>query len=182
MNMAIINGSTGADTIEGTTGDDTIDSKGGNDLVFGSRGDDDLLGNNGNDFLSGGRGSDDLTGGNGSDVMWGGLDADRFIFRANATANGDVDWLGDFSLDQADTLLFTGDFTFISAVRQKLTDTEFNGFDLGNNVDFGTDIVITVEANGSNRAEIVLLDVWSSSRNDAWVAYLDTFGLDLEVV
>jgi hypothetical protein len=75
--------------------------------------------------------------------------------------------------------VFTGDFTFVSAVRVKLTDTEFNGHDLRNNVELGTDIVITVQDGDGDTAEVALLDVWSQSRNDAWVAYLDTFGLEL---
>ena len=57
--MAIINGTSGNDTLNGTSGDDTLNGGAGNDL---------LLGNDGNDVLIGGAGNDTLNGGNGLDT------------------------------------------------------------------------------------------------------------------
>lgn len=55
--------------IEGTEGDDTLVGTEESDNIFGNAGDDELSGDAGNDVLVGGEGSDTLTGGSGSDVF-----------------------------------------------------------------------------------------------------------------
>ena len=162
---------------EGTNNDDTLRGGAQADTVVGLRGDDVLGGSQNDDFINGGRDNDSITGGMGSDVMFGGLGSDAFFFRS--VDDGAVDWICDFSLSQGDTLVLEGDISFISAVRVKLTETEFNGYDLRNNVDRGTDIVFTVQNAGGDTATINLLDVWSQSLNAAWVTYLETFGVEL---
>lgn len=59
-----------------------IDGGAGNDTLIGSAGADTLSGNNGNDSLSGGGGVDRLAGGLGSDTLEGGAAGDRFIYAA----------------------------------------------------------------------------------------------------
>ena len=154
------------------------------DVLNGTQTDDQISGLSGNDFISGGRGDDVIIGGSGSDVMVGGLGADTFQWSAGHITNGATDWVVDFSLGQGDMLNFlsSGDvqeFEVLSVVLTKLLDTEFNGFDLQNNVQFGTDMVFTVQnsATGATQ-EIVLLDSWSGSQNAAWVDYLATLGLE----
>lgn len=79
--MAVIYGTTGADTKNGTLGDDTIygwamdgnpSSPSGNDNLDGEAGDDELNGGTGNDSLYGGTGSDSLNGNTDNDKLYGG--------------------------------------------------------------------------------------------------------------
>ncbi|HEX8238152.1 MAG TPA: calcium-binding protein [Allosphingosinicella sp.] len=57
--MAIINGTSGNDTLNGTSSGDTINGLGGDDTLFG---------NGGNDTLDGGTGADTMYGGTGNDT------------------------------------------------------------------------------------------------------------------
>lgn len=59
--MAVINGTSGNDTLNGTAGADQI---------YGFDGDDTLNGGSGNDELDGGTGADAMNGGNGNDLYW----------------------------------------------------------------------------------------------------------------
>jgi hypothetical protein len=83
--MAVINGTSGNDTLNGTIALDLISGLGGDDRISGEEGNDRLFGNPGNDFLSGGGGNDaiyggrnrdTLTGGEGDDFLYGDLDRD----------------------------------------------------------------------------------------------------------
>jgi hypothetical protein len=58
--MAIINGTTGPDTLVGTVDDDVINGLSGNDTIDGG---------DGNDLIFGGSGVDNLSGGNGNDTF-----------------------------------------------------------------------------------------------------------------
>jgi Ca2+-binding RTX toxin-like protein len=155
------------------------------DVLAGTAGADRIRGESGNDFINAGQGDDLVIGSSGSDVMRGGLGADTFQWSAGHITDGATDWIIDFSLIvQNDLLSFISsgggqDVNVLSVVLTKLLDTEFNGFDLQNNVDFGTEIVFTVQNSVTgNTQDIVLLDAWSASTNDAWVDYLATLGLE----
>jgi len=58
--VAVINGTSGDDSLTGTSGDDTINGLGGNDTLIGGDGADLLVGGDGFDSLIGGSGSDTL--------------------------------------------------------------------------------------------------------------------------
>ncbi len=66
--MAILNGTSGNDTLSGTSLADTIDGKAGNDNIIGRGGNDSILGGAGNDTLNGGTGADTMKGGAGNDL------------------------------------------------------------------------------------------------------------------
>ncbi|BCG75459.1 hypothetical protein MesoLj113a_66170 [Mesorhizobium sp. 113-1-2] len=69
VNGAIINGTSGDDTLTGTIDVDAIFGLAGNDTLSGLAGNDLLDGGDGNDMLNGGSGSDVLVGGLGNDVL-----------------------------------------------------------------------------------------------------------------
>lgn len=165
--MAIINGN----------------AAGVDDTLKGSHGDDSISGLSGDDFLVGGRGDDTLVGGQGSDVMSGGLDADTFVWSAGHIGNGETDYVIDFSLNQNDTLSFLSsgggqEIQVLSVTRDYRGETEFNGNDLRNNVELGTDVIFTImnSVTGATQ-EIVLLDSWSGNLAEAWDNYLASMGL-----
>jgi hypothetical protein len=162
--------------IEGT-------AQGVDDMLRGAAADDSIASFSGDDSIIAGRGDDTVIGGTGSDVLSGGLGSDTFVWSAGHLTDGAIDYVRDFSLRQGDALKFldSGDgqvFEVVSIILTKLEETVFNGFDLNNNVERGTDIVFTVHntATGATQ-EIALLDAWSNSQNDAWVDYLATLGL-----
>ena len=65
--MAILQGTSGDDTLNGDSGNDSLNGGIGNDLLFGNAGNDTLRGNQGSDVIFGGDGNDFLLGGtNGS--------------------------------------------------------------------------------------------------------------------
>jgi Ca2+-binding RTX toxin-like protein len=70
--MAVINGTSGNDSLVGSAADDVIDGLGGNDTVLGLGASDTLKGGEGDDSLYGGDGGDDLHGGAGNDLLDGG--------------------------------------------------------------------------------------------------------------
>ncbi|MEH2058099.1 MAG: DVUA0089 family protein [Nostoc sp.] len=91
--MAVIYGTTSADTRNGTSGDDTIygwanggnaNSLSGNDTLNGAAGNDNLFGGTGNDSLIGGLGNDTLDGGLGTDNLNGGVGDDTYIIDSAA--------------------------------------------------------------------------------------------------
>ena len=94
VNVDVINGRKGHDSIIGSAIDDSIQGDSGNDTLDGGLGHDHLNGGKDNDFLSGGAGDDTLTGGRG---------ADGFVF--NSFDEG-VDAITDFSIKD-DTLIFS---------------------------------------------------------------------------
>jgi hypothetical protein len=158
-------------------------AQGVDDMLRGTAADDRIASLSGDDNIIAGRGNDTVIGGTGSDVLSGGLGSDTFVWSAGHLTDDAIDYVRDFSLLQGDTLKFldSGEgqiFQVLSVELMKLEETVFNGFDLNNNVERGTDIVFTVQnaVTGATQ-EIALLDAWSNSKNDAWVDYLATLGL-----
>jgi len=114
--MAILNGTSGDDSIDGTLGDDTIRGEQGNDILrggfgndvldggtgynslYGEGGNDTLLGGDERDFLDGGDGDDSLVGGADGDYLDGGYGSDSLLGGA-----GNDTLLGGYD-DAADTL------------------------------------------------------------------------------
>ncbi|MCI4662217.1 MAG: SGNH/GDSL hydrolase family protein [Neomegalonema sp.] len=101
----------GRDILKGGTGDDALVANGGNDILFGGLGDDTLAGGIGLDQLFGQAGDDVLDGGAGSDRLTGGAGADRFVFRAQATAQRDTVVDFDAQVDILDFSQFSESFT-----------------------------------------------------------------------
>jgi Ca2+-binding RTX toxin-like protein len=111
--IALIQGTTGADQITGSAGDDKIKGLGGDDTLSGAAGADVLTGMGGDDILSGAGGVDTLKGGGGADlldgggggdvlkgdggddVLTGGTGADSFVF--STIGPGNVDTITDFT-------------------------------------------------------------------------------------
>lgn len=161
--------------IEGT-------AQGVGDTLFGSKGDDLMMGQSGDDVMYGGRGDDRMIGGQGNDVMAGGLGADTFVWSAGHIGDGEADYVTDFDINFGDTLQFLdsdgGDFQVLSVQIEGSDATEQNGVDLRNKMTSDNDIVFSV-MNTSTGAmqDIVLLDVWSSSKNAAWEEMLADMGL-----
>lgn len=163
----------GADTVRGMEGDDAIAGDRGGDRLEGDRGDDILLGNLGDDVLLGGRGSDILHGGLGNDVLIGGLDADTFAFTAVDLQRGGTDVITDFRLNE-DSLSLTG--LRITKVERGFLDIATMNGEFLDNGSRSTDLTLTVSDFLGRTQKIVLLDVWSSSNNLAWDAYLTKLG------
>jgi Ca2+-binding RTX toxin-like protein len=69
MNMAVINGTSGADTIAAPKGNNIINAGGGDDVVTGGSGKNIISGGDGNDILYGGGGNDSIYGGDGNDIL-----------------------------------------------------------------------------------------------------------------
>jgi Ca2+-binding RTX toxin-like protein len=77
IRLALLNGTSGddsvtgydsADVLTGSTGNDSLSGRGGDDVISGGEGNDSLRGEDGNDVLDGGAGNDTLSGGAGSDT------------------------------------------------------------------------------------------------------------------
>ena len=88
LTSAMMDGTSGADTltaqaagsyINGEAGNDTINGAAGNDFLLGNTGNDTIDGGDGNDFIDGGDGNDLLYGGNGDDTISGGAGTDTAI-------------------------------------------------------------------------------------------------------
>lgn len=97
-----ISGLGGRDLLAGDAGNDSLFGGGNHDFLLGGTGHDTLLGQGGNDRLLGQVGDDRLVGGLGNDRLFGGTGADVFVFSAGSGA----DRIGDFSVAQADRLVF----------------------------------------------------------------------------
>jgi Ca2+-binding RTX toxin-like protein len=78
VEMAVINGTLGNDSLTGTNADDIIDGLAGNDILIGGIGNDWLSGGDGNDSLLAGVGNDSLLGGFGDDYL-DGSDGNDFL-------------------------------------------------------------------------------------------------------
>jgi Ca2+-binding RTX toxin-like protein len=112
--MAIINGTSGADTIKGTLqdqingygGNDKITGSSGDDVIYGSAGDDSIDGSAGNDLIYGGTGHDLIIDGGGDDVVYAGEGDDAMIAGA-----GNDKYEGGLGFD---TLDFSGSATGIT--------------------------------------------------------------------
>ena len=77
VDIFLLAGTAGNDSLVGGPGDDQLTGLGGADVLRGAAGADDLNGGDGNDTLEGGNGSDTLSGDAGSDTLNGGEGADR---------------------------------------------------------------------------------------------------------
>jgi Ca2+-binding RTX toxin-like protein len=102
--MAIINGTSGNDTLNGTSGADQI---------FGFGGDDILNGGGGNDTLDGGTGADTMSGGTGSDIYYVDDVGDQVIELAGQGTDEVRTTLAAYTLtDNVENLKFTGSGNF----------------------------------------------------------------------
>ncbi|WP_019499186.1 hypothetical protein [Pseudanabaena sp. PCC 6802] len=131
--MAVINGTSGSDTLEGTQDGDNITALAGNDVVrglalndlvngnqgadtiSGGQGADTIYGGRGNDSLRGAKGTDALLGGAGDDTLWGDLGADTLTGGDGSDAfvlasSQDTDRIVDFS--SGDSIALAGNLTF----------------------------------------------------------------------
>lgn len=77
--MAVINGTSGNDTLNGTNGNDSLEGNAGSDILYGYKGNDLLEGEASNDLLVGGFGNDTLIGGSGTNTYYGGPGNDTFV-------------------------------------------------------------------------------------------------------
>lgn len=125
VEMDVINGNLGNDTIAGLSGDDVIRGGKGNDMIGGDRGNDLINGNRnadkiwggeGDDIIRGGKQSDTLYGGEGNDLLIGDLSvdiltgeegADRFVL---AGINTEADVITDFNSSEGDQILIVANF------------------------------------------------------------------------
>ncbi|WP_449220132.1 calcium-binding protein [Tistrella mobilis] len=127
--MAILNGTSGNDTISGTAGDDVIDGLSGNDELLGKEGNDTIYGNAGNDILHGGAGDDKLYGGDGNDEFWGGLGSDEFFLSGNIGM--DVFYGGDGP--ESDSIFLEG-ITYVTSLTLNSASSveylDFRAYDL----------------------------------------------------
>jgi Ca2+-binding RTX toxin-like protein len=122
----LIKGLEGDDSISASDGDDFIMGNADNDTIGGGDGDDTILGGaggdlifayKGDDVVHAGRGNDIIRSGEGSDVLFGGAGEDIFTFELKDFADGSMDTVADFDIDE--------DQIFI----QGLTDQNAVGFD-----------------------------------------------------
>lgn len=86
-----INGFAGQDVIWGRGGNDVIDAGPGNDRVYGEGGNDQLYGKDGNDLLYGGDGNDTIGGDRGRDTIFGGGNNDTIMLSAGDVPAGQVE-------------------------------------------------------------------------------------------
>jgi Ca2+-binding RTX toxin-like protein len=114
--MAVINGTSGNDSLTGSNFDDTVkgfegndiianleNNNSGDDLFYGNQGNDALYGGDGNDYLDGGEdkdridageGNDTLIGGTGNDLLIGGEGSDTYfvdVYSGHDTIGNDYD-------------------------------------------------------------------------------------------
>jgi VCBS repeat-containing protein len=97
VEVTVMVGGGGKDTLTGGTGADLLLAQSNNDTLTGGDGNDLLCGDSGGDTLSGGEGDDSLGGGSGTDRLTGGLGADRF------SGGSGTDTATDYSADGGDT-------------------------------------------------------------------------------
>jgi RTX calcium-binding nonapeptide repeat (4 copies) len=99
-----INGFADSDAINGNQGADTILGGQDNDTIYGGRGHDSLLGGQGNDLLFGGVGNDTLSGDRGADTLSGGDDRDLFVLSSDRGADIITDFNSGDEIGLADGL------------------------------------------------------------------------------
>jgi VCBS repeat-containing protein len=97
VQMTVMVGGSGKDTLTGTPGADLLLAQSNNDTLTGEGGYDLLCGDSGGDTLSGGGGDDSLGGGSGTDLLTGGAGADRF------SGGSGTDTTTDFNAAEGDT-------------------------------------------------------------------------------
>lgn len=84
--MAILNGTTGNDTLTSGANADILNGLAGNDTLYGNAGADSLYGGDGNDSMFGGADNDLLQGGAGNDYMDGGDGIDTLDYTGSTAA------------------------------------------------------------------------------------------------
>ncbi|MBN9982554.1 hypothetical protein [Rhizobium laguerreae] len=89
VEVSVINGTPGADTLNGTANADTINGLGSDDILNGLGGADILSGGAGNDTLNGGAGADTMRGGAGNDIYF--IDNAGDIVDESAAGSGGTD-------------------------------------------------------------------------------------------
>jgi VCBS repeat-containing protein len=97
VQVTVLVGGSGKDTLTGGSGADLLLAQSNNDTLTGGDGNDLLCGDSGGDTLSGGAGDDSLGGGSGSDRLTGGSGADRF------SGGSGTDTATDFAATEGDT-------------------------------------------------------------------------------
>jgi VCBS repeat-containing protein len=97
VQVTVMVGGSGKDTLTGSSGADLLLAQSNNDTLTGGDGNDLLCGDSGSDTLSGGAGDDSLGGGSGSDRLTGGSGADRF------SGGSGTDTATDFTATEGDT-------------------------------------------------------------------------------
>jgi Ca2+-binding RTX toxin-like protein len=112
VQIEVIQGAAGNDTLLGRSvdeefyggnGNDNLNGRGGDDVLVGGGGNDLLEGGGGDDFLSGGDGEDRIIGGVGADALLGGAGADVFVYLRRNESGPDAltrDSLADFDGDE----------------------------------------------------------------------------------
>ena len=98
VNMALVLGEGGHDTLIGANGDDRLEGGPGRDQLYGGGGADRLSGGGGNDYLNAGSGSDRLYGDAGNDYLVGAAGNDRLF----GGSGSDIIDGGDAGTDRAD--------------------------------------------------------------------------------
>lgn len=86
--MAVINGTSGNDTLTGGVENDLLSGLAGNDTLSGGDGNDTLDGGTGTDQLFGGAGADRLIGGDGADILTGDAGDDTFVLAGGDSTTG----------------------------------------------------------------------------------------------
>jgi VCBS repeat-containing protein len=97
VQVRVMVGGGGKDTLTGDSGADLLLAQSNNDTLTGGDGNDLLCGDSGGDTLSGGSGDDSLGGGSGSDRLTGGSGADRF------SGGSGTDTATDLTVTEGDT-------------------------------------------------------------------------------
>ena len=97
VQVTVMVGGGGKDTLTGGSGADLLLAQSNNDTLTGGDGNDLLCGDSGGDTLSGGAGDDSLGGGSGTDRLTGGSGADRF------SGGSGTDTATDFTATEGDT-------------------------------------------------------------------------------
>ncbi|MEM6388460.1 MAG: calcium-binding protein [Pseudomonadota bacterium] len=154
-----LQGGDGADNLRGDKGNDSLEGDAGADKLNGGSGHDRLIGGDGHDYLNGGSGNDLLDGGDGKDWLYlgagddiasGGAGSDRFVFRSQ-DMDGSSDRITDFrnAGSESDSI--------------DLRQLDVLG---GLSVEEWLLANVTLEANGSVRADLGGCDVIFDSRGD----------------
>lgn len=94
-----ISASDGNDFILGGNNNDTIGGGDGDDSVLGGQGADLIFAYTGDDVVNAGKGNDIIRGGTGSDILFGGDGKDDFVFSLENFADGSMDTVADFDID-----------------------------------------------------------------------------------
>ncbi len=115
--------------IDGGTGNDTIYGGAEADNLSGSNGVDMLFGGGGADTLNGGADGDLVDGGTGGDVLRGGTGADLFVFRAGDNGDDIMDWNNGGARDGIDlrAVFDTGGYTGFTAIQDGVLAIYQNG-------------------------------------------------------